>query len=47
MEEYAQVTILELGGAIYGDRRYNRFFIGHNGVESYYRGRGICGSLSI
>ena len=24
--------IRELGSAIYGDRRYNRVFIGHNGV---------------
>src|SRR5271156_1886219 len=31
--------IRELGGAIYGDRRYNRVFIGHNGAQSYYAGR--------
>ena len=36
--------IRELGGAIYGDRRYNRVFIGHNGAESYYSGRGFRGS---
>ncbi len=39
--------IRELGGAIYGDRRYNRVFIGHNGAESYYSGRGFRGSLSV
>ena len=39
--------IRELGGAIYGDRRYNRVFIGHNGAESYYGGRGFRGSLRI
>ena len=39
--------IRELGGAIYGDRRYNRVFIGHNGAESYYSGRGFRGSLRI
>jgi hypothetical protein len=33
--------IRELGGAIYGDRRYNRVFIGHNGADSYYSGRGF------
>ena len=37
--------IRELGGAIYGDRRYGRVFIGHNGAESYYSGRGFRGSL--
>ena len=39
--------IRELGGAIYGDRRYNRVFIGHNGAESYYSGRGLRGSLRV
>ena len=39
--------IRELGGAIYGDRRYNRVFIGHNGAESYYSGRGFRGSIKV
>jgi hypothetical protein len=39
--------IRELGGAIYGDRRYNRVFIGHNGAESYYAARGFRGSLRV
>ena len=39
--------IRELGGAIYGDRRYNRVFIGHNGAESYYSGRGFRGALKV
>jgi hypothetical protein len=39
--------IRALGGAIYGDRRYNRVFIGHNGAESYYAGRGFRGSLRV
>ena len=39
--------IRKLGGAIYGDRRYGRVFIGHNGAESYYQGRGFRGSLKI
>jgi Protein of unknown function (DUF4256) len=37
--------IRKLGGAIYGDRRYGRVFVGHNGAESYYQGRGFRGSL--
>jgi hypothetical protein len=39
--------IRELGGAIYGDRRYNRVFIGHNGADSYYSGRGFRGWLKV
>jgi hypothetical protein len=37
----------ELGGALYGERRYNRNFIGCNGAESYYSGRGFRGWLKI
>ena len=40
-------AIRELGGAIYGDRRYGRVFVGHNGAESYYSGRGFRGSLRV
>ena len=40
-------AIRELGGAIYGDRRYGRVFIGHNGADSYYSGRGFRGSLKV
>jgi hypothetical protein len=39
--------IRKLGGAIYGDRRYGRVFVGHNGAESYYAGRGFRGSLKV
>ena len=39
--------IRELGGAIYGDRRYGRVFIGHNGAESYYSSRGFRGLLRV
>jgi hypothetical protein len=39
--------IRELGGAIYGDRRYGRVFVGHNGAESYYSGRGFRGGLRV
>lgn len=36
-----------LGGAIFGDWRYGRVFIYHNGAESYYGSRGFRGFLSI
>ena len=39
--------IRKLGGALYCDRRYGRVFIGHNGAESYYSGRGFRGALSV
>ena len=41
------VEIRKLGGALYGDRRYNRVFIGHNGADSYYGGRGFRGWLRV
>lgn len=34
-----------LGGAIFGDRRYGRVFIFHNGAESYYASRGFRAKL--
>ena len=37
----------KLGGAIFGDRRFNTVFTYHNGVESYYGGRGFRGKLSV
>lgn len=39
--------IRELGGALYGDRRYGRVFVGHNGAQSYYAARGFRGSLKV
>ncbi|HNQ27569.1 MAG TPA: DUF4256 domain-containing protein [Aquaticitalea sp.] len=33
--------IRALGGAIFGDRRFGRVFIYHNGAESYYGARGF------
>ena len=39
--------IRALGGALYCDRRYGRVFIGHNGAESYYSGRGFRCSLRV
>ena len=40
-------NIRKLGGAIFGHRSYGRVFIGCNGAESYYRGRGFRGSLRV
>jgi hypothetical protein len=39
--------ITKLVGAIYGDRRYGPVFIGHNGAEAYYSGRGFCGARRV
>ncbi|HJT44751.1 MAG TPA: DUF4256 domain-containing protein [Chthoniobacterales bacterium] len=39
--------IRKLGGALYCDRRYNRVFVGHNGAQSYYSGRGFRASLRV
>ena len=39
--------IRTLGGALYCDRRYDRVFVGHNGADSYYAGRGFRASLSV
>jgi hypothetical protein len=37
----------KLGGALFGDRRFGRVFVYHNGAESYYSGRGFRGSLRV
>ncbi len=41
------VDIRKRGGAIFGDRRFGRIFIYHNGAESYYAARGFRGSLKV
>lgn len=40
-------NIRKLGGAIFGDRRYDHVFIYHNGAESYYAARGFRGFLKL
>ena len=40
-------ALRSLDGAIFGDYRYGRVFIYHNGVQSYYAARGFRGVLSI
>jgi hypothetical protein len=39
--------IRELGGALFGDRRYDHVFIYHNGAQSYYAARGFRGLLRV
>ena len=41
------MEIRKLGGALFGDKRYNRTFIYHNGAESYYSNRGFRVLLKI
>lgn len=40
-------AIRKLGGAIFGDRRYGRVFIYHNGAPSFYAARGFRGALKV
>lgn len=37
----------KLGGALFGDKRYDRTFIYHNGADSYYAARGFRGIIEI
>jgi hypothetical protein len=39
--------IRDLGGAIFGDLRFGRVFIYHNGAQSYYGARGFRGTLRV
>ncbi|MBD3630825.1 DUF4256 domain-containing protein [Cyclobacterium sp.] len=39
--------VRKLGGAIFGDWRFGRVFIYHNGAESYYGARGFRGILKV
>lgn len=39
--------VRNLGGAIFGDFRYGRTFIYHNGAQSYYSSRGFRGLLRV
>lgn len=40
-------AVRALGGAIFGDRRYDRVFVYHNGAQSYYAARGFRGILQV
>lgn len=39
--------VRKLGGAIFGDRRYGRVFVFHNGADAYYAVRGFRGKLLV
>jgi len=41
------VEIRKLGGAIFGDFRYDTVFVYHNGAQSYYAARGFRGVLKV
>lgn len=41
------VGVRELGGAIFGDLRFGRVFVYHNGAKSYYAARGFRCSLRV
>ncbi len=41
------VSIRKPGGALFGDFRYGRVFVYHNGAQSYYAVRGFRGSLRV
>ena len=43
----APAEMRKLGGALFGDRRFGRAFVYHNGAQSYYSGRGFRGSLRV
>ncbi len=40
-------SIRDMGGAIFGDKRYRRTFIYHNGADSYYSARGFRALLRV
>jgi hypothetical protein len=40
-------AIRRLGGALFGDRRYDEVFIYHNGAQSYYSARAFRASLRV
>lgn len=39
--------VRKLGGAIFGDYRFGRVFVYHNGASSYYAARGFRGLLRV
>ena len=43
----APADMRKLGGALFGDRRFGRVFLYHNGAESYYAGRAFRGWIKV
>ena len=39
--------VRKLGGALFGDRRFGRVFVYHNGAQSYYSARAFRSSLRV
>ena len=39
--------IRQLGGALFGDRRFGHVFIYHNGAQSYYGAKAFRGVLRV
>ena len=39
--------VRNLGGGLFGDRRFGRVFVYHNGAQSYYAARGFRASLRV
>lgn len=42
-----EAEVRKHGGAIFGDRRFGRVFVYHNGASSYYKVRGFRGVLKV
>jgi len=40
-------AVRRLGGAIFGDRRYGRLIVCHNGAQSFYGARGFRGVMRV
>ena len=40
-------AVRKLGGALFGDRRYGRVFVYHNGAQSYYAARAFRAVLTV
>lgn len=40
-------SVREKGGALFGDKRYGRVFIYHNGADSFYKSRGFRSKLEV
>ena len=40
-------SVRQLGGAIFGDRRYDRVFVFHNSAPSFYSARGFRGCIRV
>lgn len=44
---FTPTAVRERGGSLFGDKRYGRVFVYHNGADSYYAGRGFRGKIVL